>query len=130
MRPLYAIRVVAALLALLYLQSAWDFIVNHSIAFVAYAPTDALAGWTVANLGARLLAIAFGLAIALVLRDDRLLALMLAVRLTADLADLAISSTTQGVDAFVAWVLAALVVVEAAALAALIVQLNKKDQRP
>ena len=52
MRPLYAIRVVAALLALLYLQSAWDFIVNHSIAFVAYAPTDALAGVEAAALAA------------------------------------------------------------------------------
>lgn len=120
MKSLLAVRIVAALLALMYLQSSWEFIANGNVAFVGYVPDDPMARWAVANLGARLFAIAVGFIIALVLRDPRLLALMFAVRLAADATDLAISSASPGIGPFVPGVLAVLVAVEVVCLGALL----------
>jgi hypothetical protein len=119
-KSLLLVQIVAGLLALMYLQSAWDFIANRNVAFISWTPADPMASWAVANLGARLLAIGAGFFIALALRDLRLLALMFAVRLVADATDLAISSTTPGIDAFVPGVLAAFVAIEVVCLLVLL----------
>ncbi len=120
MNSLLAVRIFAALLALMYLQSSWEFIANGNVAFVGYVPEDPMARWAVANLGARLLAIAVGFIVALVLRDPRQLALMFAVRLAADATDLAISSTSPGIELLVPGVLAVLVVIEVVCLGVLL----------
>jgi hypothetical protein len=120
MKPLLAVRIVAALLALMYLQSSWEFIANGNVAFVGYVADDPMARWAVANLGARLFAITVGFIIALVLRDPRLLAPMFAVRLAADATDLAISSTSSGIEPLVPGVLAVLVAVEMVCLGVLL----------
>ncbi|MFO1033584.1 MAG: hypothetical protein U1E15_05705 [Hyphomicrobiales bacterium] len=118
------IRVIAALFALLYLQSTYDFIVNHHVSFMTYTAVEPMAQWAVANLGARLLGIALGFLIALALRNDTLLALMFAVRLCADVTDFWISTHTPGAEAMVGWILLAFFAIEALCLAALLKHQN------
>lgn len=117
---LRVVQVVAALLALMYVKAAWDFITTHQIELVHYSASTALETWTVRNLGVRLLAIAVGFIVALVSRNRDLLALMFVVRLVSDVGDLLNSAFTPGLEAFVVPLIAIFVAIEFACLVLLL----------
>jgi hypothetical protein len=124
-----AVRAIAFALAAMYVVSAYGFIVNHQVSFISYTAQEPLAQWAVANLGARLFGIAIGFALALLLRRNDFLALMFAVRLTADSVDLWISTHTNGLDGSVGEILLALVAIEAACLAILLWQIKSQREQ-
>lgn len=119
------VQVIAALLALMYVDSARKFVFTHQIDFVHYAASSPVEVWTVRNLGLRLLAIGVGFIIALVAKDRRMLAMMFAVRLVADAGDTLNSAMTPGLASFVVPVLGLFVAVE---LGCLVVLLRMKDE--
>lgn len=122
-----AIQIVGALAALTYVQSAYVFITTHHISFIHYTASGPLEVWTIRNLGVRLLAIAVGFILALLLRNKSMLALMFAVRLTADMGDLINSVTTPNLPAMVGQILTGFVVMEALCLIGLIYLIKKEN---
>lgn len=125
------IQIVASLLALMYVQSFYGFVFDKEINFIHYSPQSNLEIWTVRNLGVRLLAIAVGFFIALLLRNKIILAVMFAVRLTADVGDLINSANTPGLAPMVGQILAVFVVIEFLCLMGLIylIKMEKNDDR-
>lgn len=121
------VQFIAALLALMYVDSARKFVFTHQIDFVHYVASSPVEVWTVRNLGLRLLAIAAGFIIALVAKDRRMPAMMFAVRLVADAGDTLNSAMTPGLASFVVPVLGLFAAVE---LGCLIVLLRMKDEVP
>jgi hypothetical protein len=115
-----AIQGVAGVLGCMYLVSGYIFITTRSIEFVHYTGVSAQEVWTIRNLGVRVLAIGIGLLLALLMRRKDALALMLLVRLCADVGDFTNSALTPGLDASVARTLAVFCVVELVALSGLV----------
>ena len=120
------IQVVAALLALMYVQSFYGFVFGREISFIHYTPLSELEIWTVRNLGIRLLAIAIGFFIALGLNNKTILAVMFAVRLTADVGDLINSATTPNMAPMVWQILSIFVAIEFLCFIGLIYLIKKE----
>ena len=125
------IQIVAVLSALMYVQSFNGFVFGKEINFIQYIPQTNLELWTVRNLGIRLLAIAVGFFIALLLRNKTILAVMFTVRLTADIGDLINSATTPNLAPMVWQILTVFVVIEFLCLMGLIhlIKKEKKDDK-
>lgn len=120
------IQIVAALMAIMYVQSFFGFVFQKEISFIRYQPQTALEIWTVRNLGIRLLAIAVGFFIALLLRNKTFLAVMFAIRLTADVGDLINSAITPELDQMIWQILTVFVSIELLSLVGLLYILKKE----
>lgn len=103
---------VTVLLTVGYLQTAWGIFHNHQVSFINYTAQTPSELWALKNLAARLIGISIGFIIALALRNRLMLALMFAVRLSADSIDCWTSWHTQGVDASVGVTLLVVSIIE------------------
>ena len=121
------IQSIALLLALMYVQSFYGFVFGKEISFIHYTPQSNIEIWTVKNLGIRLLAIAIGFFIALGLKNKTILAVMFAVRLTADVGDLINSATTPSLASMVWQILIVFVLIEFLCLVGLIFIIKKEE---
>lgn len=127
---LRVVQVVAALMALMYVMSTYEFIHSHTVRFIGYTATGPEAVWTLNNLAIRLFGIAVGFFVALAARSEAMLALMFTVRLVADVGDLLNSVLVAGIPSSVPSILAVFVLVEAACLSVLLARRRPSSTRP